>query len=149
MTAGLSFCARLKRDRRGAVLVEFALLAPALLVLLLGVFQVGVHVQNYNAVRNLAADGARWAVVQYQRGNSLTTEQIECGVMARGRGPKFGLDADRLDVVVTEPATRIAGVREMQVDITYAAPNFLGFAEIPALDINYERPIFLLIPGAP
>lgn len=148
MTAGISLLGRLARDRSGSVLVEFALLAPALLLLLLGVFQVGVHVQNYNAVRNLAADGARWAVVQYQRGNTLTTDQIEFGLLSRGTAPKYNLNIDRIDVTVTEPATRIAGVREMEINISYAAPNFLGFAEIPALGIDYERPIFLLIPAA-
>src|SRR5690606_17589186 len=139
----------LARDERGAVLVEFAMLAPALLLLLIGVFQVGVHVQNANAVRNLAADGARWTVVQYQRGNSLTTEQVELGIAARGTGNRFNLNPDRLEVEVTQPVSRIAGVREMNIRITYAAPNFLGFADVPALALDYERPVFLLIPAAP
>ena len=63
---------RLARDKQGSVLVEFALLAPVLLTLMVGVVQVGLHVQNVNAVRNLAADGARAAMVEYQRGNLLT-----------------------------------------------------------------------------
>jgi Flp pilus assembly pilin Flp len=139
----------LARDQRGAVLVEFALLAPALLILLLGVFQVGVHVQNSNAVRNLASDGARWAVVQYQRGNTLTTEQVGMGIRARGIGAKFNLKPERLAVDVTQPNSRIAGVREMHIRITYDAPNFLGFAKVPALGIAYERPVFLLFTPPP
>ena len=147
--SAIDFLKALSRDQRGAVLVEFAMLAPALLLLLIGVFQVGVHVQNANAVRNLASDGARWVAVQYQRGNSLTTEQVELGIMARGTGPKFNLKVDRLSVAVTQPVSRIAGVREMNIRITYAAPNFLGFADVPALALDYERPVFLLIPAAP
>jgi hypothetical protein len=145
-TTVTSFGKRLARDPRGSVLVEFAMLAPALLILLLGVFQVGVHVQNYNAARNLAADGARWTVVQYQRGNALTAEQVALGIDALGRGPKYNLDADRLNVAVNEPASRIGGVQEMEINITYDAPGFLGFADVPALDIAYERPVFLLPP---
>lgn len=141
---GISFGNRLAHDRQGSVLVEFALLAPVLLTLLLGVFQIGIQVQNSNAVRNLASDGARWAVVQYQRGNALTEEQIELGIAARGTGDKYNLKADRLNVQVAEPASRIAGVREMEISITYDAPNFLGFADIRALDITYQRPVFLL-----
>lgn len=148
MTAtAVSFGSRLVRDKRGAVLVEFAMLAPALLLLLVGVFQVGVHVQNANAVRNLAADGARWVVVQYQRGNTLTEEQVELGIAALGRGPKFNLRPDRLGVQVETRATpRIAGVGEMTISITYDAPDLLGFANVPALALEYERPVFLLIP---
>lgn len=134
----------LGRDQRGGVLVEFALLAPVFLTLLVGVVQVGIHVQNTNAVRNLAADGARMAVVQYQRGNELSTEQIAGAIEAAGVGPKYNLNVDRLDVVVTEPASRIAGVREMNISITYNAPNFLAFVDDAALDLAYERPVFLL-----
>ena len=54
---------------------------------MVGVVQVGLHVQNVNAVRNLAADGARAAMVEYQRGNLLTAEQIAADIQARGVGP--------------------------------------------------------------
>jgi len=140
----LPFTNRLAREQHGGVLVEFALLAPVLLTLMIGVVQVGIHVQNSNAVRNLAADGARAAAVEYQRGNALSASQIAAEIQARGVGPKYNLVLDRLDVEVTEQASRIAGVTEMQIEITYAMPNFLAFVDLSALDIEYQRPIFLL-----
>jgi hypothetical protein len=148
MGATSNSLSHLSRDQRGGVLVEFALLAPALLTLLIGVFQVGVHVQNSNALRNLASDGARWAMVQYQRGNILTTEQVEMGIFAQGTGPKFNLDENRLDVSVTQPVSRVAGTSEMTISITYDAPTFLGFIDVPELALSYERPVFLLVPGS-
>ena len=139
---------RLARDCRGGVLVEFALLAPAFLTLLVGVVQVGMHVQNVNAVRNLAADGARAAMVEYQRGNLLTAEQIEADIQARGVGPKYNLKLERLEVVVADEVSRIANIREKSIVITYRMPNFLAFVDMSALDIEYERPIFLMTPAA-
>lgn len=141
------FADRIRADRRGAVLVEFALLAPVLITLLIGVVQVGLHVQNSNAVRNLASDGARMAVVQYQRGNALTADQIQAMVVAQGVGPKYNLHPDRLAVEVTEPASRIGGVREMRIRISYNAPDYLAFVDNAGLGIDYERPVFLLIPA--
>ena len=141
-----SFGKRLARDERGGTLVEFALVSPIMLTLLFGVIQVGLHVQNANAVRNLAADGARAAVVEYQRGNSLSANQIAAEIRARGVGPKYNLNLDRLDVVVTEEASRIGGVDEKSIAISYDMPNYLAFVDLSDLTIEYERPVFLLPP---
>jgi Flp pilus assembly protein TadG len=46
--------ARIRRDRRGAVMVEFALIGPALLAMLFGVLQFGLGMQNYNALRSIS-----------------------------------------------------------------------------------------------
>lgn len=136
---------RIESDRRGSVLVEFALLAPVIIALLIGVVQVGLHVQNSNAVRNLASDGARMATVAYQRGNQLTAEQIGIMIRSEGVGGKYNLDTDRLEINVTQPTSRIGGVREMRIQITYDPPNFLSFAGVSALRLSYERPVFLLL----
>ena len=142
-----SFWQRLIRNNEsGSVLVEFALLAPAYMTLLMGVFQVGAWVQNYNAVRNLTADGARFAVVQYQRGNALTTVQMESYLRARGIGDTYHLNTDRLGTTVTQETSRIAGVTEMSIRISYAPPDWLAFVDGETLTIVYERPVFLLIP---
>ncbi len=136
---------RIGRDHRASVLVEFALLAPVIIALLIGVVQVGLHVQNSNAVRNLASDGARMATVAYQRGNQLTAEQIGIMIRSEGVGGKYNLDTDRLEINVTQPTSRIGGVREMMIQITYDPPNFLSFAGVSALQLTYERPVFLLL----
>ena len=50
-------------DERGAVLIEFALVLPLLLLLLAGMFDVGFAFQRYQAVTNAAREGARMAVL--------------------------------------------------------------------------------------
>ena len=89
---------------------------------------------------------ARAAVVEYQRGNSLSANQIAAEIRARGVGPKYNLNLDRLDVVVTEEASRIGGVDEMSIAISYDMPNYLAFVDLSDLTIEYERPVFLLPP---
>lgn len=131
-------------DRRGGVLVEFAMLAPVFLTLLIGVIQIGLHIQNSNAVRNLASDGARFAVVQYQRDQKSSTDIIETWIRSQAVGDKYNLDTDRLGVTVTQQTSRIADTSEMKIQITYNAPDFLAFVDGDALQISYERPVFLL-----
>ena len=41
----------LAADSRGSVAVEFAMLAPAFFLMLFGVLQVGLGLQNYNDVK--------------------------------------------------------------------------------------------------
>ncbi|HEY6532018.1 MAG TPA: TadE/TadG family type IV pilus assembly protein [Acidimicrobiales bacterium] len=47
----------------GAVLVEFALVMPVLFLLLFGVIEFGINLNDYQAVRQAARDAARSAVV--------------------------------------------------------------------------------------
>ena len=132
------------RDTRGAMVVEFALLAPAFLAMVFGVMYVGMGLQNYNAIRNLSADVARHAMVQQQNGNTLTTSQLSSYAATRARGAPYMLNVGRLNATVTTPTTqRITGVREMQIRITYEVDNMLAFAGISAPFITYTRPIFL------
>ena len=52
-----------RKAERGANLVEFALVAPLLLILLLGIIEFGVIFAHYNEVRHSAREGARYAAV--------------------------------------------------------------------------------------
>lgn len=139
-----NFLRRLRRDARGSMVVEFALLAPAFLTMVFGVLYVGMGLQNYNAIRNLSADVARYAMVQQQTGNTISNAQIRSFAIARGRGAPYLLNSNNMDAFVTTPETqRVAGVRELEVVITYEVDNMLEFAGIPAPFLTFTRPIFL------
>lgn len=51
------------RNQRGAALVEFAILAPFLLLLLLGIIEFGYLFAQFNEVRHAVREGARYAAV--------------------------------------------------------------------------------------
>ena len=87
-------------------------------------------------------------MVEYQRGNLLTAEQIAADIQARGVGPKYNLSLDRLSVAVDDEVSRIDGIRERSIAITYRMPNYLAFVDMSPLDIVYERPMFLMPPPA-
>jgi Flp pilus assembly protein TadG len=54
---------RSRRRRQGQALVEFALVIPIFLLLLMAVFDLGRAVFAYNSVTNAAREGARLAIV--------------------------------------------------------------------------------------
>jgi Flp pilus assembly protein TadG len=51
-------------DERGAVIVEFALIAPVLILLVAGVIQFGIMYSQYQVLQGAAREGARCAAVQ-------------------------------------------------------------------------------------
>lgn len=65
-TAGRTPSRSRPRPRRdgGAALVEFALIAPVLFLVLFGVIEFGIALNDYQSIRHGVRDGARQAVVQ-------------------------------------------------------------------------------------
>ena len=62
-----------RRDERGTALVEFALIAPLLFLLLFGIVDFGRALNYYNQVTQLAGQGARAAVVNRNPDGSAIT----------------------------------------------------------------------------
>ncbi len=139
----MKFLRNLLADTKGASVVEFALVAPAFMVMTFGVLHVGMMMQNYNAIRNLSADVARYAMVQHQTGNELSNSQLRTYAINHAQGAPYLLVGDRVNAVITTPTTqRVAGAEERQITVTYQMESFLEFAGIDAPFVTYTRPIF-------
>lgn len=139
------FLNRMLRDENGAAIIEFALLGPALIVMLLGVLQVGLGLQGYNAMRNLSADVSRYAMVQYQTGNQVSNSQIRTWARNHAQGAPYLMDPDRLGVVIEDAGTqRVVGARELNITVSYRITSVLEFIDIEGPRLDFERPIFLL-----
>ena len=75
---------------RGQAMVEFALVVPLFILVLVGLFDVGRAVYAYHTVNNAAREAGRLAIV----------DQYEDHVRAEGAGAASGLGIDAADVVV-------------------------------------------------
>ena len=141
MIAGLL---HLARDRRGGATIEFGLLAPAFLLMFIGVLQVGLGMHAYNSLRNISSDTAREVSVQYQTNNRLTESQIAQVGAANATTAPYLLQADRVTVNVEQAATqRVPDATELTLRIRYRLPTFLDFAGIEGPELDYSRPIFV------
>ena len=61
----------------GAAVVEFAVLVPVLLLIVLGTADFGLAMNTYNNETQLANEGARWAVVDRNPGSGSLQEYIK------------------------------------------------------------------------
>ena len=99
----------IRRMRRGGEsgqdLIEFALILPLLLLLLLGIMEFGVAVFTYNTVANAAREGARYGIIH---------PADDAAIEAATRMLTTGLDQGELDIAVARP-----GADTIQVDVTY------------------------------
>lgn len=66
---------RRHRQRRGQTLVEFALILPIFLLVLVGIFDMGRAVYYYNTISNAAREAVRLAIVD-QNATAITGKAV-------------------------------------------------------------------------
>lgn len=137
---------RIARDRRGSAAVEFALLGGFMIALLLAVLQVGIAMQQYNALRGVGGEVARYAVVQYQAHNELSNTQLSIYARSLATRPPYRLPADGMTVSIEDaPTQNVDGAMELRLQIQTQVTSMLGLVGLQDFYISYSRPIFIII----
>lgn len=140
-----TFFSALRKDNAGATMVEFALLAPVIFGMFLGVLQVGIGMQAYNALRNISADASRYTVVEYQRENDITTTEIETKTKSIASAMPYGLESTRFQARVTRPSTqRVSDAIEYSIEVSYNIRSVIPFFGLEDIPISFTRPIFVI-----
>ena len=114
-------------DNRGSALIEFAILAPALIGMMLGIMYVGLQMMSYNSLRSISSDIARYTLVEYQKDNKITRTEIRNQAIAIAQNAPYVLDANDLNIEVTTPGTDIPGTSKFTATITYTPYNPVAF----------------------
>lgn len=91
------------RSERGQTAVEFALVTPLIIVMLLGVVQVGIAFHDYITLTDAARAGARKAVV------SRFTGETNAQMQQHVRDAAGDLDQSKLQVTVDDPTPTVSG----------------------------------------
>ena len=118
------------RDERGQTMVEFALVAPLLCLILFGILQFGALYNDYDTLTDATRVGARKAAVSRHEANPAGAAETAA------RNSASGLDQDELDVAVTATAWEHGG--SVTVEATYPYEiDLLGFV-VAAGDLTSE-----------
>ena len=89
-----------KREQKGQSTVEFAILLPFLILLLLGIIQFGIIFSSYITVTSAAREGARIAIV------GASDSEIKNKVIDSAAATPFLEQLTPADITVT-PSTRV------------------------------------------
>jgi Flp pilus assembly protein TadG len=84
-----------RRDEQGQAMVEFALVLPLLLIVMIGIVQFGILFHNYETLTDAVRAGARQAAV------SRTLGDPQGATKSRVRQSAAGLDTDPAKLVIT------------------------------------------------
>lgn len=130
----------------GAVLVEFALTLPLLLLLIVGIFDFGRLFQEYAVVTNAAREGARMAVLADSYSEDDIGDRVEAVLRAGGvtMTPDVTVTAGTQDPGDDAPPFSTRQVR-VQVDhtFTYLVPfgRMFGttFGTVPLVAVSEMR----------
>lgn len=132
---------RLKRDQRGAAVIEIAIVLPVLITFIYGIFQIGILYQANAGMQHALGEGARFATLcqPVTGGCNVSTEaQIKAKMNAAVFGTKPG--------TFTIPTPTTVN-REMTLTVNYTQPmNFLFF---PGPTVNLTRTKKVYLPPAP
>lgn len=131
----------LLRDRRGSPSVDFALTLPALILVTVGVLQLGIAFLANAGLRNAVEAAARYATVYSTSSGSTpcvsgypTDDQIK----AKVRSSAFGLDATQLTVLDPVHNTN-NGTCYVDVSATYPITFKFIVLTTPAFNLSYTR----------
>lgn len=124
----LSRLRRLARCRKGATAVEFALVAPIFLIMMLGIFEVGRAMWIKAVMQFGLEEATRYALVN----TSIATGTLE--TYAKGR--MTGTFVSSASLTVTASSSISASVTYMQIVATYSFNVLVPIVPIPTVTLQ-------------
>jgi Flp pilus assembly protein TadG len=116
-----------RRSGQGQALVEFALVFPVLVLILLGIFEVGRLVFAYNTLGNAAREGARVAAVN----------QIEISPDCTNNRPIVNPATPHWSIKQCAADKALSlGLTDANVDVQYSAPPGVTWTCSPTLRVG-------------
>lgn len=112
---------RTDQNEKGQALAEFALVVPVLLILLVGIFEIGYGLNSYLTVVDAARDGARLG----SKG-SASDDEIKSLVVQETERLTGGVDVG--DITITRDT--VPGSSSVAVEVCYDHALIMGVPEI-------------------
>ncbi|MDX3884415.1 MAG: pilus assembly protein [Sphingomonas sp.] len=128
------------RGDRGAAAVEFALVAPLFLLILLGVVAYGGYFWRAHSLQQVANDAARVAIGGLDAAERASLVHAS---VAEEIGPLAGLDPGRASVSVRE----VGDAMTVTLDYDASDDPFLRFGLVPLPDRRIRRTAAIRLTG--
>ena len=130
----MTFLRKIRREESGAAVVEMALSLPILLLMIYGMFQVGVIMAADAGMQHALGEGARMATLY----PTPTDASIKSKMQSKVFGMYIGSYTVADPVTVSSAATKY---KDLSVSYT-VTPNFLFFNG-PAITLNRSKRVYL------
>lgn len=122
------------REKRGAAALEFAVAVPVLVLILIGIAQLGILFMANAGLRNAVAEGARLA--------TIWPRPTETEIRNRVVGSRFGLDSARMQTpVLTYGVTD--GANYVDIRMSYDVPLDFLFFSVGPIRLTESRRVYI------
>ncbi len=128
---------RRKRDESGAALVEFALIAPLLVLLVLGIIEFGWLFGQYNDVRHGAREGGRYASVN--GGTQAEIVTLICDSMDLSSGGQVTINLSRSGNAIGNTGTATVTLEVMSLSNAPIISSFLPDELVSTVSFRLEQ----------
>ena len=133
----------LRRSEVGQGMIELALILPFILVLVLGVIDLGMGFRTYVTLTNAAREGARWVTVHPTNPNGALT-RIAAEASRAGLS-NTGSPAGGIQVQFLPDQTQYTEGQEVTVAIRHDYPLLFGFVtSLPDVPFRAEATMVVL-----
>ena len=129
-----NFARRLAGDNRGASAVEFALSAGILLLLIIGLAQVGMLFMANAGLRHAVGEGARLS--------TISPLPSDTAIAAKVTAARFGVNPAYITKGPTVTHGTENGASYTEVTMTYSVPMNFVFFQLPAATLTETRRAF-------
>jgi hypothetical protein len=138
-----------REPRRGQAMVEFALVAPVLFLLLFGIIEGGRFILYYETLNNATREGARYAIVHGSRSSCPSGPQeplvpappcydaAGANVEQKVKDTAFGVLGPSVVVTRTWP-THNGRDQDVIVTATYSYSSLIPIIPLPPISITAE-----------
>jgi Flp pilus assembly protein TadG len=131
----------IKRDNRGAAVIEIAIVLPVLILFIYGIFQIGILYQANAGMQHALGEGARFATLckPVTGGCNVATD---ADITAKMNAAVFGTRPGTFTIPAPTTVNRV-----MTLTVNYSQPmNFLFF---PGPTVTLSRTKKIYLPPAP
>lgn len=129
---------RLARDARGISALEFGLLAPVFIAMIIGVGQMGILFQAQAGLRHAVAEGARYATIYVYNSSGTAMRPTNAQIIAKINASKYGLNSS----YITGPTITSGnsnGATYLDITMSYAVPLDFVFYHPAAVTLTETR----------
>lgn len=125
----------LRRDERGAAVIEMAFALPALIVLIWAIVQLGMMFRAISGIQHSLGEGARLATIWPQP----TDDAIE----ARMEEVVYGIEPGTFTIHPPESGLSDAGEAYLDLKVTYTQPTNLLLLPGPTITLSREKRVWV------
>lgn len=132
---------RLRKDQRGATVIEFAFAFPALIVLIYGIAQLGMVYRAMSGIQHSLGEGARLATIWKEP--MVTSAEIR----ARMQQVVYGIGPGTFTIAEPKLGATNNGIKFILLKVEYSQPTSLLLFPGPTVSVSREKRVYLAEQG--